>query len=60
MPSIELNILWTMEVRGCGPIASKSMLPLRCYPADLNELGRRIKVWLVEPSEPLIVDWRDD
>jgi hypothetical protein len=48
-----------MDVRGDPPGRSKSNFYLRCNPADLNELGRRIKAWLPDSSEQLAVEWRD-
>ncbi len=48
-----------MEVRGSPPIRATSAFSLRCNPADLNELGSRIKQWLAEPSHHLVVEWRD-
>jgi hypothetical protein len=49
----------TMEVRSTPPDSSRSVFSLRCNPADLNELGRRIKEWLAQPSEQLTMEWRD-
>ena len=48
-----------MEVRGIPPNSAMSKFSLRCNPVDLNELGRRIKAWLAQPSEHLTVEWRD-
>ena len=48
-----------MDVRGAPPNRSMSNFFLRCNPADLNELGRRIKAWLPNPSDQLSVEWRD-
>jgi hypothetical protein len=48
-----------MDVRGTPPVTAMSKFSLRCNPADLNELGRRIKAWLANPSDPLTVEWRD-
>jgi hypothetical protein len=48
-----------MDVHGASPNRSSSTFSLRCNPADINELGRRIKAWLAEPTEQLIVEWRD-
>ena len=47
------------DVRGAPPNRSMSNFFLRCNPADLNELGRRIKAWLPNPSDQLSVEWRD-
>jgi len=46
-----------MDVRGTPPNRSMSNFFLRCNPADLNELGRRIKAWLPNPSDQLAVEW---
>jgi hypothetical protein len=48
-----------MDVRGSPPNRAKSNFFLRCNPADLNELGRRIKAWLPNPTEQLAVEWRN-
>ena len=48
-----------MDVRGAPPNRSMSNFFLRCNPADLNEWGRRIKAWLPNPSDQLVVEWRD-
>jgi hypothetical protein len=48
-----------MDVRGSPPNAEMSRFSLRCNPADLNELGRRIREWIADPSVPLKVEWRD-
>jgi hypothetical protein len=48
-----------MDVRGAPPNRSKCNFFLRANPADLNELGRRIKSWLSNPSDQLAVEWRD-
>ena len=48
-----------MEVHGAPPNRSSSSFSLRCNPADINELGRRIRAWLNEPAEQLTVEWRD-
>jgi hypothetical protein len=48
-----------MDVRGDPPVRSKINFYLRCNPADLNELGRKIKAWLPDPTEQLAVEWRD-
>ena len=48
-----------MDVRGDPPNRATSHFFLRCNPADLNELGRRINAWLPDSSEQLSVEWRD-
>ncbi len=48
-----------MEIRGAPPISAVSKFSLRCNPADLNELGRRMTAWLAKPSDQLVVEWRD-
>ena len=48
-----------MDARGDPPNRVMSSFFLCCNPADLNELGRRIKAWLPNPSEQLAVEWRD-
>jgi hypothetical protein len=48
-----------MDVRDTPPNRAMSAFSLRCNPADLNELGRKIKVWLAQPSQQLTVEWRD-
>lgn len=48
-----------MDVRGNPPSRAKSHFFLRCNPADLNELGRRIQAWLPDPTQQLTVEWRD-
>lgn len=48
-----------MDVRGAEPNRATSAFSLRCNPADINELGRRIKVWLAEPTSELVMEWRD-
>ena len=48
-----------MDVRGDPPHRAKSNFFLRCNPADLNEMGRKIKAWLPNPTEQLTVEWRD-
>ena len=48
-----------MDVRGDPPNRAMSNFFLRCNPANLNELGRRIQAWLTDPSQQLTVEWRD-
>jgi hypothetical protein len=48
-----------MDVRGDPSCRAMNNFFLRCNPADLNELGRRIKAWLPDPSQQLTVEWRD-
>jgi hypothetical protein len=48
-----------MDVRGDPPNRARSNFFLRCNPADLNELGRKIKAWLPNPTDQLTVEWRD-
>lgn len=48
-----------MDMRGDAVNRSKSTFSLRSNPADLNELGQRIIVWLANPADQLVVEWRD-
>jgi hypothetical protein len=46
-----------MDIRGAVPGREMSHFFVPCNPADLNELGRKIKAWLLNPSERLSVEW---
>jgi hypothetical protein len=46
-----------MDVREAVPGRATSHFFVPCNPADLNELGRRIKAWRLNPSERLSVEW---
>ena len=49
----------SIDYRGdpLGPISHHFYLP--CNPADMNELGRRLRPWISHPEQELRVEWRD-
>ena len=48
-----------MDRRGDPPNRASHHFYLPCNPADMNELGRRLKQWISEPSRQAAVEWRD-
>ena len=48
-----------IDDRGEPPGRASHHFYLPCNPADMNEVGRRLKQWISHPAQEVRVDWRD-
>jgi hypothetical protein len=48
-----------MDTRGDPPDRASHHFYLPCNPADMNELGRRLKEWIFQPSQEQRIEWRE-
>lgn len=46
-----------MDRRGKPPGRASHHFYLTCNPADMNELGRRLKQWISHPAQEVRVEW---
>ena len=58
-PTGQSALEFESEVRGDPPVRAECHFFVAGMPADFNRMGVELAAWMVEPTEPLRVEWQN-